>query len=183
MRAAGMLVLWVSGLLLSAGWARGQMPQDQTVQFAFHVSPTNPNSVVDFYVIASLHAADIDGDDVGWSVTLLEFVYRDGVDNFTWSQEYPTLDTGDGLWWVAHDDGQSPVLAEFLTTPVLTGTATADDSGYADLDYELVSVPAVSSPPYETTASVTYAMAAAGTNEPIKGGTDEPVETHNTRPQ
>ncbi|MFY4727822.1 hypothetical protein [Nitrospira sp. BLG_2] len=176
MRAHFVLAWSVTVLLVHVGGAWADLPQDQTVQFAFHVSPANPNSVVDFYVIATLHAVDSDVEDIGWRVTLLEFVYRDGVDNFTWTQEYPTLDTGDGLWWVSHGDAQNPELDEFLTTPLLTGTATADSPGYADLDYELISVPAVSSTPYETTASVTYAMAAAGTNEPVKGGTDEPVE-------
>lgn len=181
MRAHRFLAALTAIVVLPICPALAQLPPQQTIQLRLRQSPFDPNSNVEFYVVATLEAVDCDSDQVGWSVASMEFFQDDGNGIKSWVEIQPVLDTIDGLWWVTHGDPQAPVLEEFLTTPLLQGVATADDPVDEDLAYEILAEEATPSTPYQTTATVTYALAAADTSEPVKDGTDEPVETHDYR--
>lgn len=173
----------ISGLALAvcASEAMAQLPADQTIRWNFRQDAENPNSPVEMYAVVTLTASEIDGTSVGWTVASVEFFKGEGENLKSWIEIAPPLDTPDGLWWAAHADPLNPDLGELLDTPLLYGRAYADDPGEADLLYEMESVTPDAGGPYERTAGVSYLLAAADTNEPVKGGEEEPVETDNTR--
>ena len=161
--------------------AFAQLPADQTVQWRFHQTPSTPSSPVDFRVIATLKAVEMNRDEVGWEVQRLEFFQVLANGTKTWVENYPGLGTPDGLWWATHANPLAPNLDEFLSSPLLKGVATADNPADDDLTYSLESSPATIGV-YPHTASVTYALAPQDPVEPpIKSGDNEPVEADDTR--
>ena len=176
-------IFWVS-LLMAAfrvAEASAQLPADQTVQWRFHQTPSNSNSPVDFRIVATLKAIERDRYAIGWEVQSLEFVQILEEGTKTWVENYPDVDTPDGLWWAVHDDPLSPALNEFLSSPLLSGVAAADNPADEDLDYRVASTPSTLGV-YANTAQVTYALAPIDPDEPpVKSGDNEPVETDGTR--
>lgn len=158
-----------------------KLPTDQTIQWRFHQSPSNPLSAVDFRIVATLTAAARSGNAVGWEVTSLELFQILPNETKTWVEFYPALDTPDGLWWVTHESPLIPNAAEFLDSPLLEGVAIADDPADSDLAYSLKSTPPMYGP-YPQTAGVTYAIYVPYPPEPpIKSGENEIVDLWDTR--
>ena len=174
------IVLGLSVVLsvFEAGSARADLPPDQTIQWRFRENPRDPNSAITLEAIVTLTAWEADGHAVGWSVARIEFRKPAGSGFKTWVEENPPLDTPDGLWWVIHIDPGSPNLMELLDTPRLRGRAFADDPGEEDIAYDLSARTRIGLTAFEHTTEISYALAAADTEEPIRDGDDEPVETH-----
>ena len=165
------------GLVQDAG---ATLPADQKIVYRIHETPTDPSSGVVFTVTLKLVAEDIDGDDVAWRVSKATFKQKQPARE--WAEAYPSVDTPDGLWWVTHADPQSPAITEFSLPPFMDGTATAQDSGYDDLDFEFegtvyVAPPPPDNPPYgENTTASTYWFQLVGSSVAEEEGEDEPVE-------
>jgi hypothetical protein len=171
--------------LTMAQGASATMPSGQEVVYRIHETPTDPQSAVVFTVAVKLVAEEIDGAAVGWRVATATFNQKSPVR--TWVKMNPVLDTPDGLWWITHADPMAPLLTEFLAPPLMYGTADAQDTSYADLDFEYagasyVSPPPPGEPPYgENTAAAIYWFQLVGITEPEEDSDeDEPVETDDT---
>lgn len=166
---------------LSVSRAVAQIPADQTIHWSFRENPEDPESTVEIHAIVTLSAVEVDEENVGWSVASVEFIRGEGEDETSWVEVAPPLETPDGLWWVAHADVENPQLDEFIDTPLLSGRAYSDDPEEVDLLYEIESATPMEGGPFEQTSGVSYLLAAADTNEPVKEGEQEPVETVDTR--
>ncbi len=131
------LTLFCGFVGLAADAAHAQLPADRTLKLAFHETPSDPESPIVLIVELELSAEDIDGDSVGWSVEQLRVAELDDY-GFTvgeWIQTEPTVATGDGLWWVEHDDAQEPDNGEFVILPLMAGTAVSVMQNQPALDF------------------------------------------------
>ena len=177
----------VSGLtsLLIGSWgasALAQLPADQAVTFKMHSDHADPNSSVDFEVTLHLTATEVGVDSAGWTISEIEF-FKPGVGvapDRTWIVASPFVPTVDGLWWVSHANTAVPEVSEFGLPPYLDGFAFALDPADEDLSYSLAGRPYTPPPagaPFLQTAALSYSMALADTETPVKDGDDEPVES------
>lgn len=156
---------------------------DQTVQFNLRETPGNPLSNITHRVILGLFEDGRDGDNVGWEVAIATIHELDGNGDvaYRWSKGYPTVDTGDGLWWIEHADPDNPVMEEFVLPPRIYDTAGALDPGVSDLDFDIegntYNEPP-GGPPFDTTGSLDSFLRLADTPPPPpkKDESDEPVE-------
>lgn len=169
--------VWLCTLsLVSLAAAQSSLPPNQSVRYRIHANPTDANSAVVFDVILGLSARQREGENVGWAVESLEFQQpAAGNDPIAWVKALPPVNTADGLWWVQHQSASDPQIGEFLTPPLLTGSAVPLDPANGSLEYSLQGSTSLVSGPFEHTAGLTYSFTAA---EPavIKAATDEPAE-------
>ena len=167
--------------------ARAAIPAARDVYYYVYSIPEDLTSDIALSVRLSLTAVEVEGSAVGWEITYAEFREpgTTSEDDVVWYAEYPAVDTADGLWWVEHADPSTPVLAEFATPPRLVGTATAVDSQYADLEYDLQGAVAVSETETETKSTktaLTFNIHAADTGETMYTGVAETVSTGEDEP-
>jgi hypothetical protein len=159
--------------------AAADLPDDVTVGYFMHEVPENAESAIVFSTQLDLTAVDSDGDWVGWGISSAVFteVGTPPSSDRTWEDTSAVFSTPDGLWWVEHEDTSAPRLSEFLIPPRLSGTATADDNSYEDLDYELEGhSPGPRQGPYAPTAFLDYLFQEKGKQDPIEEEEDEPAE-------
>ena len=159
--------------------AAAEAPDDVTVEYYIREIPQNAGSAIVFTVRLDLTAIDSDGDWVGWAISRAVFteVGTPPSSDRTWEDTSAAFSTLDGLWWVDHEDMFTPRLSELLIPPLLSGTATADDNSYEDLDYKLEgNSPGARQGPYAPTAFLDYLFAEKGKQDPIEEEEDEPVE-------
>jgi hypothetical protein len=81
--------------------------------------------------------SESDQDSIGWAIGKIEVVDLSVDPDKVYTDQSPTVDTADGLWWVTHADLEDPQVAEFDDAPPLSGTADAPDPQEPDLEYEL----------------------------------------------
>lgn len=156
---------------------------DFTVEYDLRETPGDPNSDITHRVILGLIDDSRDGDNVGWEVAVLTIRELDenGDVRDSWTKDYPTVDTADGLWWIEHADPDEPVMDEFVVLPRIYDTAKALDPGDSDLDFDFeghVYEEPPGGPPFGTTASLDSFLRLAETPAPPpkKDENDEPVE-------
>ena len=160
-----------------------ELPADQIFEYRIHETPTDPESEVVFVVKLLLEAADLEGDAVGWKVEKITFREpgEGGAPDSVWFEASPVVRSPDGLWWVTHEDPQSPTLDEFDDPPLLEGTAAAEDPQAEDLEYAFEGAEYPGSPPYVITGGLTYDFRLADCSIIIRGGENEPVEIDDDR--
>lgn len=162
-------------------------PQEQTVRFTIHETPSDPTSDVVFVMEMTLVPDSVApgpgaGGLVGWEVANVLFTQVTGSGDVLWSEDYPAVDTLDGLWWVLHADMENPEIAELVLPPLIAGTAAPDDPNEDDLDYDFegtVYTPPQppKEPPYPVTASLTFTFQRAMEPSPFEEESDEPADS------
>jgi len=169
-------------VLVSAGASRAQspLPPDRSVWFQTHAIPSDPESPVVISTEIRLMAADRSGDEVVWSalwIAVTEYdQYGEVVDS--WLEEFPTLQTADGFWHVSHADADTPIEAEFVDPPEMSGVAASDTPNADSLEYYIVGNGQVpSNDPYPLTSVLDYSFLKSNALEPGDEGEDEPVNT------
>ena len=167
-------------VLTATSTARADLPADRSVFYVMHAVPTDPASEATFIVKLDLRAVDQIGADVAWEVAAATFRESlTGGNENRWNITLPFVDTPDGLWWIEHADPDIPVRSEFTVPPTLLGLAIAEDPADPDLHFDVAGVLYVPPPegaPYQTTASLSYAMRQDGDPDPDPVGDDEPVD-------
>lgn len=136
--------LFVGAVLQTALGVALALPPDQLVQYHIKSDPLNPLSTTVVSVTLKLHATQQVDDEIAWQVLKI-WIWRPGVgslDEF-WTEDLPTVQTSDGLWWVAHQNPAQPAIPEFTAPPLISGRATRVGQG-DDLAY---SIEALSDPP------------------------------------
>lgn len=161
------------------------LPDDRWAEYTVYETPNDPQSDVVFIVRLHLVAdQQINGEgtagSIGWEVTGMDFTQPGTPSDTLWTEDSPSVDTPDGLWWVDHADLSNPDTAEFALPPSLVGTATADDPADEDLDYDLAgeeyTPPAApGEPPHEVTGSLTFDSYLATSQAAVEEGDDEPI--------
>ena len=151
------------------------------VQYKLRETPSDPNSAVTWTIGLYLKEKQVDGNDVGWLIESIKISQLDSVGQpeNVWTEETPTVNSSDGLWWVEHADPNDPQASEFVEPPLLESTATTEDPASADLDYYLEGVPYNPPPggqPYVETGALNYTFTLVGSSDPEDEGEDEPVE-------
>jgi hypothetical protein len=158
--------------------ARADLPGPLIVEYKIRETPSNPSSDVVFTVELVLAARDEDGESVGWEIKKIRLTDVDAAPfgPWIWEEVSPTVNTGDGLWWVTHSDHTDPQFAEFDVTPLLEGTATS--LGYPDdLAYSFQGDTWGGTPMYGGSVSaLTYSFTIEGEEDPEEEGDDEPAE-------
>jgi len=155
--------------------AKAELPADQAVKFSIHETPDNPRSAVAFVVELELTAINTNGNLVGWKITEARF-WDSAEGDPKWIEDSPVLDTGDGLWWIDHNNAQDPQLSEFVNLPYFEGTADAESAWDDNLEYELEGDFFSGTPPYDVTGAATGAFTLEGEPEPELVVDDDPVE-------
>lgn len=132
------LALLSTGTRYAGAWQpeADQQPAVRTVQYAIYDDPDSPSRQVIWRVALELHAADSDGNVIGWAIDSIE-LWEAGSSPRLWADAAPEVDTPDGLWWVTHAQPSSPQSQEFDMPPYVSGMAAADDPNGPDLEYEL----------------------------------------------
>lgn len=146
-----------------------------SIRYNIRETPGDPSSAVIWTIDLALQEEQVDGNDVGWlidSVTISQLNTTGQAEN-AWTEATPTVNSPDGLWWLAHADPQNPQRSEFAQPPLLESTATAQDPANADLDYYLEGLPyepPPEGPPFEHTAALDYTFTLVGSSEPESAG-------------
>jgi len=161
-----------------------QAGNGRVVQFDIRVSPGDTGSDVNYSVLLDLNKQDTMNQYVGWEVLRIEFQKLDenGDVVTAWVEDFPVIDSPDGLWWTIHGNPGHPVRGEFVQMPLLLGTAVSCDSSMPLLQYDISSeeyVPPVGQvKPFEATAALTYYLAIGDDPEgdPDSDGDDDPVD-------
>jgi hypothetical protein len=114
-------------------------PQDAVlaVRYTIHEVATDPDSPVIWTVDLGIQEANRLGDFVAWQVTAIR-VTRNGPltgQVRSWLDVNPTVETSDGLWWVAHVDPNSVERSEFDLPPLTSGVAEPDPGTDSELVY------------------------------------------------
>lgn len=151
------------------------------VQYKLRETPSDPNSAVTWTIGLYLKEKQVDSNDVGWLIESIKISQLDsvGLPENVWTEETPTVDSSDGLWWAEHADPNDPQASEFVEPPLLESTATTEDPASADLDYYLEGVPynpPSGGPPYVETGALNYTFTLVGSSDPEHEGEDEPVD-------
>jgi hypothetical protein len=161
--------------------ARADLPDDRSVIFTMHETPTDPLSDIVRDIRMDLTASDSDGDWIGWEITQVTFRFFDeyGEVSATWVEDQPDPDTPDGLWWIEHADPQDPTLTEFLEPPAIEGKAAPQGQNGPKLNYYVEGETYIppeppQQPPYSPTAALDYSFQVA--DDPPKEGDDEVVD-------
>ncbi len=107
------------------------LPPDQIVTYSFREVPSDPLS--DVLVTMELHIAaqSQSGNAVTWKITELHFV--ETASGNSWTESAPDVDD----WILPHASPTRLVATDFTDPPTLSGSASADQVGDADLNYEL----------------------------------------------
>ncbi len=162
----------------ATAWA--DLPSDLNVEYKIRETPSNPNSDVVFTVELVLTAEDESGSSVGWEIKKIRLTDVDAAPfgPWIWEEVSPTVNTGDGLWWVTHSDHTDPQFEEFDVTPLLEGTATS--LGYPDdLVYSFQGATYSGTPMFGGSVSaLTYEFTIDGEEDPEEEGDDEPAEVN-----
>ncbi|MHC4696604.1 MAG: hypothetical protein ACYTFA_07680 [Planctomycetota bacterium] len=160
------------------------LPDDWTIDYKIHATPTDPQSDVVFVVRMEIVADSSTDELVGWEVREIRFTRpgEGGNPDVVWVEASPVLASPDGLWWVAHANVDYPMLWEFAFLPWLDGTALPEDPMEDDLDYDFhgdkYTPPAPpGEPPYDHTTVMTYSFTRAMAEDPIEEGEDEIAES------
>lgn len=169
-------------IALGAAQTAMALPEDQKVVYRIHETPSDPESPAAYVVTLLLSAETMNGDDVGWRVAEIKIARASDSPPTLWYETLPEVDTGDGLWWIAHSDGEAPSLEEFTEAPPIAGTADAEAPSGDDLEYEIegsvyAPPPPPGTPPYAVTGSLSYSFKLESTSEPEGEGEEVPVET------
>jgi len=151
------------------------MPSDRVIVFSIHQNPQNASSPVVFVAKLEVHATSINGNTINWTITKATYLQpQGGGTSRRWVKNLPTVPGG--YWTITHADANNPQLSEFMMPPQLDGTATAQDTGYNDLLYDLVGSSSFGSSPFSPAAGLTYEFRRVGVSEPEEEGDDEPVD-------
>lgn len=174
-------VLAALALPLAVCPALAGIPEDRTVTYTLRADPASATSDVEFLIELDLVANAEDGNTVGWLVAHARFseTSSNGEPVRSWSIVEPYVDTGDGLWWIAHDDWAEPRVDEFDDPPGLIGTAAAEDPLDDDLDYDFAGATLDSqhaSMYGGSVAGLTHAFQVVGESQPVEEGEAEPAE-------
>jgi len=165
------------------GWspvvANADLPPDRVVTFQIRETPADPQSDVVWTVRLSITATTVHDNTVGWAIEELSLEEQD--DNFSphrqWIEEWPIVNSPDGLWRVYHGDPVNPLPSEFSELPLVGGVASTAGLGTANLGYQLEGMPSPGDPQYEGNVSkLTFSFALEGEVGPLDDGEDEPVE-------
>ncbi len=160
-------------VLVALPAAAHALPPDQIVTYSFREVPSHALS--DVLITMELHIAaqSQSGDDVTWKITELHFVETASGDS--WTESAP--DVGD--WVMTHADPAKLTATDFTEPPTLSGSASPDKVGNADLDYKLApgTCDATCQSRYGgSVIGVAYKF-AEGTRTIAEEDEDEPAET------
>lgn len=158
------------------------VPQDRTQFYFMHSTPGDLESPIKWAIALRITAQQTDDSLVGWHINSIEITQYDSDGGITdrWTLDAPIVETSDGLWWVNHDDPESPIESEFTQPPVIKDDLIAIDPETPDLFVYLKGVPFEQGgdPPYNGhVAALTYQFALDSEPEPTGEGESEPVET------
>ena len=155
------------------------LPDDRTISYFVRENPSDPQSSVVFTIEMQISAQEEDDGFVGWEIESVRLIDNDNPisSQSEWIEYLPEVHTQDGLWWVEHDDPDSPKESEFDEPPLLSGTADAEGT-QADMDYSFEGAPYVGGPQLYngSVTSLTYAFTLVGEADPEEEGEDEPTE-------
>lgn len=158
-----------------AAWVAADSPPTRFVQYVIYDDVNAPNRQIAWRVALELHAAESDGDAIGWAVDELQ-IREDDASPRTWIVAAPDVDTPDGLWWVTHADPDNPQLQEFDMPPFIGGTATAENE--AALAYEMAGVAYTApagGPHFASVAALDLRFLLEGEPNPVVQRWEEPV--------
>lgn len=169
--------LWaliVAGPFLPA--VQADMPANRVVKYYIRETPTDPQSDVVFIFGLKITARQRDGDSIGWSIVEIR-IKEPGSLLRLWIDDAPTTPSADGLWWIDHEDGDSPLDSEFAVTPKMEGTAEAQGLNDDDMDYTLEGDTYSPLPSLfgADVSSQTFVFTFVGESTPYIDGTDEPT--------
>ncbi len=102
----------------------------------------------------------------------------------SWTKSQPTVSSGDGYWWVAHQDFDNLLEEEFSAPPMLIGTAPPDGTD-DDLDYylEAGTLTRTEEAMFNgKVAGLTHEFIRDGEVDPVVDGEDEPAEIDPVEP-
>jgi hypothetical protein len=178
-------LLGIGVCLIGVHGAVASLPDDRVVSYLIREDPNDQESDVIFEIEFEIAAIQTNGNAIEWSVDQANFVEYDtnGSPIDSWTDDDPTVITSNGLWWVVHEDPESPAVAEFNMPPTVTGVATVDTTG-DDLEYIIESgtLTQNQSEMYGgEVAGLTHFLARVAVSEPIAEGEDEPVEVDDPR--
>ncbi len=179
MNARLMVAAMVSVFGVFGGLVEAQLPDDRIVSLLIRETPSDPESDVEFVVEVWVAAEEVDGDEVGWRVDMVQIKRLDeeGEVADKWSEALPEVQTSDGLWWIEHADAASPETEEFVLPPLMLGTAVSEDPQNDDLVYDVLGS-VYQAPPggpmFPITASLSFTFTSDGST--LKEGEEEPAE-------
>ena len=162
-------------LLLALPLQRGfaddpQLPADRVEHCAIFDDPNDPNSDVKLTVHYFLHALSQSGSRIEWQVTRIE-IEQSLPTIGLWSEDYPTVETADGHWWVFHADAGSPADVEFGVPPRISGTAISHTTGVQNVQYSIESaLEAPANSPCMAPPLINYLLAASQNSQVVIEG-------------
>lgn len=176
----------VGAILATAAAGYAAPPSVYHATFYVHESPADPNSPLLYEMTFTLEPAETAGNLVGWQVVKSTLVRPDGGEDHVFFDAAPAVDTPDGLWWVEHDDIDTPVIAEFSATPPMSGLALANEPADTDLEYSFdghgAYTPSGGSSQFLAFASVTFVIIESGDPQPVKEGNPLPMPISDDEP-
>lgn len=116
-------------VLVALPAAAHALPPDQIVTYSLREVPSDPLSAVLIRMELHIAAQSQSGDDVTWKITELHFVETASGDS--WTESAPDV----GNWVITHANPAKFTATDFTYPPVLSGSASPDQGGNADLDY------------------------------------------------
>ncbi|MEK6642483.1 MAG: hypothetical protein AABZ08_01125 [Planctomycetota bacterium] len=180
------LVTLLSLLVVTVAMPRAAeaTPSEYKVQYSIHETRNDPESAVIYRVSLELEYATTVNKQNSWNVTtiLVSHVDSQGTVDEQWRLTNPSVSTGDGKWWTAHDDTDNPVIGEFVSPPPMTGTADREIGSGADMNYDLSTGTASGSPPYAATAYLNLRLQRVNEPEPDLDDDEMPMETTDIPP-
>lgn len=176
----------IAGLLMLCGamtTTAQALPADRMQSYSMHETPGDGDSPVIWSVELYLTAVNKSGSEVAWSIYDVIVRHFDGTgeNDSTWELASPSVETGDGLWWVSHSDTEHPQDKDFWQPPLISDTLASTEETGSDLNVDFqgdeYSMP--EDPPYSgNVAAVSYQLAYADNPlEPLADDSDEPVDT------
>ena len=158
-------------------------PPDQTYSYNYNIyeDPYDPTSPLAMVLTFDLTEKGRINNSVGWEISEIQF-RRPGIGqnpDHIWSVSLPYFEGAGGLWWVLHNDPDSPQPSEFDMPPLLEGVAIPEDPNDEDLDYSFDGVaytPPPQGPPFEITFASDHSFTLVGASKAFKEGDDEPGE-------
>lgn len=177
------LIAMFSAMFVNGVTAFAGLPEQRIVEYVFRETPTDPKSNIVLKAYLHIKPIDSNGPTISWSISSswYESIDSSGAVEASWTLDDPHLDTVDGLWYTTHADTSNPAIAEFTDLPEVSGVASPDKAGQADLDVVLaVAAPSSSGMYGGNVGDSTYSFLTI--NVPIgavvvdKDDEDEPVE-------
>ena len=156
-------------LVLATTGAAHALPGSMSITYTTFVNNQSNHRSPFFVYTFDVTPVQQDGDAIAWQITNMNILSVPS--ELSWSS-VPTVDTGDGLWWVTHADPNSPQAAEFVL-PHIYGTGVEDNEAASDVNYDLTgSLSGGTTPQILLTRTVIY----SDTDEPIDEGDDDAVQ-------